>query len=350
MIRDYDEALLGAALDNDTEKLTYCLDRAADINYQNEFGSTALSIASYHGHLQAVHVLLQHWASPYVEDKQGNRPLTDACMGEGDFDVIRLLFEQDSNGHEEPNNEGKTALSYACQNNNVEAVELFLGSTCHLEQKDNLGHTALFDAGSVEIAKLLLERGAHMNIEANNGDTPFSWACKNDRVEVAELLLDRGANILHKNKEGKTPLVLASENGKTKAVQLLLDRGCHVDLGDCHRSTPLLVACKNGHWRTVKLLLDRGANLEHHDNSNWTALALASMAGHVDTVRILMERGAGIHLAVLWETSKGSRRIVTPTMARAGMGRTGASSTNSKDKSMMNNNMKTQQKRKRRMN
>ena len=50
-----------------------------------------------------------------------------------------------------------------------------------------------------------------MNIEAKNGDTPFSWACRNDRVEVAELLLDRGANILHKNKEGQTPLFLASE-------------------------------------------------------------------------------------------------------------------------------------------
>ena len=187
------------------------LDRGAEINYQDEFGRTALSVASYHSHLQAVQVLLQHWASPDVEDEQGNRPLTVARMGGADLDVIRLLFERDSTGHEEPNNEGKTALSYACLNDDVETVELFLNSSCHLQQKDNLGHTALFDAGSVEIAKLLLERGAHMNIEAENGDTPFSWACKNDRVEVAELLLDRGANILHKNKEGQTPLFLASE-------------------------------------------------------------------------------------------------------------------------------------------
>ena len=77
------------------------------------------------------------------------------------------------------------------------------------------------------------------------------------------------------------------------------------------------------------------ANLQHCDDSNWTALALASVAGHVDTVRILMERGAGALLAFQSETSKGSR-LVTPTLARAGVGRTGALFTNSKDDSAVN--------------
>jgi ankyrin repeat protein len=108
-----------------------------------------------------------------------------------------------------------------------------------------------------------------------------------------------------------------------------------MDLCDCHGSTPLLVACTNGHWRLVGLLLDRGANLEHRDDSNWTALALASVAGHVDTVRILMERGAGALSASQSETSKGSR-LVTPAIARAGVGRTGSLFTNSKDDSADN--------------
>jgi ankyrin repeat protein len=82
-------------------------------------------------------------------------------------------------------------------------------------------------------------------------------------------------------------------------------------------------------------LLDQMANLQHRDYSNWTALALASVTGHVDTVRILMERGAGTLLAVQSETSKGSR-LVTPTMARASVGRTGPLFTNSKDDSADN--------------
>jgi ankyrin repeat protein len=351
---DINESLLVAADEGNLRNLRYCLNRGAELDHQDDYGRTALFLACYQGHLGAVQLLLQEDTAGgddpvEIPDEEGNLPLTMACMANGPPEIIRLLYEQYPEGLVEPNEKGKTALFYACLHYQEVAVKFFLDQDdSNLEYKDNLGHTVLFDASCDDIAKLLLNRGADMESQADNGDTPLAWACKMGRTSVVKVLLDQGANMQHQNHDGTTPLHFASEKGKTRMVQLMLDRGCHVDLCDSHGSTPLLVACRNGHWRLVGLLLDRGANLEHRDNSNWTALALASVAGHADTVRILMERGAGEHLAVQWETSKGSR-LVTPTMAGSGgLGGTGASSTNSKNDSA-DNNMNTQRKRKRQM-
>ena len=353
---DINESLLLAADEGNLRKLRKCLDRGAELDHQDDYGRTALFLACYQGHLPVVQLLLQEDGEGddpvEIPDEEGNLPLTVACMDNGTPAVIRLVWEQYPKGQAEPNEKGKTPLFYACLHYHDEAVKLFLdhdeGGGADLEYKDNLGHTALFDASSVSTAQILLERGANMESEANNGDTPLSWACKMGRFGVVKFLVDQGANMRHPNQEGKTPLHYASEKGKTRMVQLMLDRGCHVDPCDSHGSTPLLMACRNGHWRTVAILLDGGANLEHRNSSHWTALALASVERHFDTVRILMEKGAGIQLAMQWEMSKGSRRHLTPPTAGAGTGRTQPLSTNSKDGDSGEDD-KTQRKPKKRM-
>ena len=44
-----------------------------------------------------------------------------------------------------------------------------------------------------KLIKLLLEKGANINIKDKNGYTPLMWACKYNHTEIIELLLDKGA-------------------------------------------------------------------------------------------------------------------------------------------------------------
>ncbi len=70
---------------------------------------------------------------------------------------------------------------------------------------------------SVEIAKLLIEKGINVNAEDNNGNNALHYillyyryreGCRG--VEIAKLLLDNGINIWARNNVGQDYLVLIS--------------------------------------------------------------------------------------------------------------------------------------------
>jgi ankyrin repeat protein len=64
--------------------------------------------------------------------------------------------------------------------------------------KDKINRTALHHAakyGHVEVAKLLLDRGAKIEAKDINDLTPLHLAASNGYLEVDKLLFDRGADI-----------------------------------------------------------------------------------------------------------------------------------------------------------
>jgi ankyrin repeat protein len=46
------------------------------------------------------------------------------------------------------------------------------------------------------VVKLLLEKGAELESESGNGQTPLSWAAENGHKAVMKLLLEKGARNL----------------------------------------------------------------------------------------------------------------------------------------------------------
>ena len=62
------------------------------------------------------------------------------------------------------------------------------------------------EKGHVEAARLLLEKGAAVDAQDENGVTPLMTACEEGHVEVARLLLEKGADRTLADKEGRTAL------------------------------------------------------------------------------------------------------------------------------------------------
>ncbi len=60
--------------------------------------------------------------------------------------------------------------------------------------------------GTVPIARLLLDHGAEINTQCENGTTAFYMAVSWVHMELVQFLLSRGADPLLTNNEGLTPL------------------------------------------------------------------------------------------------------------------------------------------------
>lgn len=76
-------------------------------------------------------------------------------------------------------------------------MKVLLDKGARVNSKSPYGSTPLFfacDRGYVEIAKLLIDRGADVNVEDTfYHESALGWAVSKNRVEIVKLLLDHGA-------------------------------------------------------------------------------------------------------------------------------------------------------------
>ncbi|KAJ1467942.1 ankyrin repeat-containing domain protein, partial [Baffinella frigidus] len=106
-----------------------------------------------------------------------------------------------------------------------------------------------------------------------DGFTPLLEAITWGSIDVARLLLARGASPLIRNKKGWGPLHEAVALGITEFVSFMLERypGL-VAVVDRWRTTPLHVATSTGDPSVVRLLLRYHANRSARDEIGRTAL------------------------------------------------------------------------------
>jgi hypothetical protein len=81
-----------------------------------------------------------------------------------------------------------------------------------------------------EIEKILA-KGANVNVENREGNTPLILAIRHKSYNTALVLIENGASINVKNKRGLTPLIVAAKNGLPRTVQLLIANGVDVNEG-----------------------------------------------------------------------------------------------------------------------
>ena len=75
----------------------------------------------------------------------------------------------------------------------------------------------------------------------------LSFATENGHKAVVKLLFEKGADLDSEDRQGQTPLSLATEKGHEAVVKLLLEKGAELDSKDIGGRTPLTWAAVNGH-------------------------------------------------------------------------------------------------------
>ena len=166
--------------------------RLLEIN-QPVIDNDLLHKACYQGYSKVVPILLDHGYDMYHVDEYGCRPLHNACVKDN-VEIVEILLDRNMDIDIRNDISQRTALHVACNNNSCKTI------------------------------KLLISRGAGVNVKDKKYATPLSLCCENrhlhrrrtevtiqvhnvDTIAVIKLLLNKGA-VVSKNLEKKYPRLL----------------------------------------------------------------------------------------------------------------------------------------------
>ena len=327
------------------------------INRQNRIGNTALIQAVIEGRLEVVSELLSyspnleiknhdrnwsplfwalhqaygipqanppvspHWAiaesllhagaDAETVDVNSNQPLHWFCEIGKHTAVDWLLARSDNVNVNVKKKGGWTPLIQCAVTKDEESalltMESLLDAQADIElHLDGQGYTALCQAarlGHFDQVKLLVKRGANVNVMGCTGWTPLAEAAYNNYLpRISTYLLDHGAFINHRMKGDLTPLHLAcmASTRNPESVQLLIDRGANLSAETSEGMTVLDEACTRNYFEVVRVLvkaifkarlsLNKGNRISTKYRG-WTSLMRAAELGHLESCKVLVEEG-----------------------------------------------------------
>lgn len=319
-------ALYAATICGKARVLEKLLENGADPNIANFYGLTPLHWASLKRCTEAVKILLRYNARTDVRDERGKTPLDYARKYRDITDLLKLRSKNVAYL-------GKR-LSRACRDGSLDDVEavLSVGGVDLMGNDVSLLalHASVFNKNyNTQIAKTLLERGAHVDTVDANGDTPLLIASRLGHAEMVTLLLACGADVARTNLAGETALCCAVDENHREATRVLIRHGSegpdphyrnyyrlcgHIIGGDTEQAKnlmeslgdvdfknlsgerPLFFAAMTNRPVIMNLLLENGADVHGRNfKTGLTALHEASARGHVECIKVLLKHNADIN-------------------------------------------------------
>jgi ankyrin repeat protein len=366
--RDGTPALHWAVLNGDRDSVERLLAAGADPNAANRYGVLPLHVSLEAGDAVLARRLLEAGADPAAADRAGELPLMIAARI-GEPDLVKALLEHGAAVDARDTHFGQTALMIAAREGHAETTRVLLAAGAAVDAQTKPEPVPRFIPPSESPSGL--SRGAGIiragwpedrgkRYPAGGSKTALLYATRGGHLEVARLLIEHGASLELADGDGVTPLISAilnasiirvNETGASdhlKIAQLLLDAGANVNAADWYGETPLWAAVdvrnlefgRDGNERNVRdeafVLIERllaaGANPNARtrefpperrfivtaigsvawvDLTGQTPFLRAAAGGDVEVMRLLLAHGADPNIA----TDAGT----TPLMVAAGV-------------------------------
>ncbi len=254
----------------------------------------------------------------------------------GDLAKVKTLVKRDRSLLNARNARQSTPLHVAVDSDSIPIARYLIETGANVNAVNHINWTPLFYVKGIEMAALLLDKGAEIDFLA--GDiTPLAQIVYGGKLELADFLLSMGAKI----PAPKTPLGLltaiwalkmgslryfeeglrqgldplyesegrsqwlhyATESRSRELIERLISLGISVDRKNIFGFTPLHIAASRGNTAVVKLLVESGADRNARTNDGKTPYSLAVEEERGETAELLKSLGA----------DQGSRRFPSLT-------------------------------------
>ncbi|XP_053701213.1 ankyrin repeat domain-containing protein 63 [Synchiropus splendidus] len=153
------------------------------------------------------------------------------------------------------------------------------------------------NGGKVHLARFILDAldGRIINSKTEKSRTPLMHAaCLQDpgtRAKFTQLLLEKGAKVNCQDEDGRTALSLACELGHLDAVKILVQFNADPDVTDAWGNSALMYAAYSGHNQVLEFLVRAfkrlGLRMDRTNNNGHSAIEVANFFGHSQCVQIL---------------------------------------------------------------
>lgn len=167
--------------------------KRAEVNHRDNFGKSALHLASRHHSDELALLLLKHGATLDARDDRGRNALHEASDF-GRVKVVGLLLRRGAKV-DARSKWGSTPLHRAAKAGHLEVVQMLLNKRADPNAQDERDrwsalHLAATE-GHLKIVEVLLKHGANPQARTDGGETPLQLASHKDHSEIMRLLSDK---------------------------------------------------------------------------------------------------------------------------------------------------------------
>lgn len=307
---DEDNPLTAAAAAGDVVTLAKLLDQGRSVETCNAGGRTVLICATKYRQAEAVRMLIGRHANPNNLSHRGNSPL-DFAVRNGDEPIVRFLLEAgaDPNGFRAYDllGDNHSPMFIAFEAGRLDLVKLLLAHGARVDDLNNVGTTALMQAACyphVDVLAFLVEHGQSVNASNRYGYSALMCAASSGCDENIRFLLGKGAD-LHAKTKNRTrnhrldqpynALEAATLEGQPFAMEILLDAGATPAEAESKFTKELFVGIDGSDYELVQAALRKGASPNDLGAGNRLPLQTAVLIGDPGIVALLLKAGADVN-------------------------------------------------------
>jgi len=225
--------------------------RRTMLHYASECADSTIAIFKF---------LISEGLDVNVADRSGYTPLHNAARNNNDVEVIKLLVDAGADVMAEVYHIYLwTPLHSAICNKNVEIAKYLVsvGADVNAGLLECMPLYQSICHYNLEAALFLIAAGADANAPAEYGSPLHAAVCVNKPgyLDLAKLLVSKGAEVNRQDKDGYTPLHTASRhNGDVEFTKFLVSQVADVNVKTKSGKLPIDLAKESGHTAVVKYL------------------------------------------------------------------------------------------------
>jgi len=248
--------------------------------------------------ISIVELLLQNRANPDIQNNTLENSFHLASYSFcANLYIVKLLVKYSKKGIKEKNASGNLPIHIAVTNRNTSLVDFMLQQGIDIDAEDNEGNSLLLSAlqsNNISMAMYLIEKGSWIEkMERKCSWRPLHYVALRSELELAKILVARGAIVNSSTDEGQTPLLISclsevEDKTAAKVVLFLLKSGSNPSKNDVLGYAPIHRAAERGSLLLLTLLLQFGADVNARTGQGETAFYFAYQGKHLSCVHTIL--------------------------------------------------------------